>query len=167
MKLVVAWRLEAQESFSMRIVSMSELVRVGKTHCQGHQDPSKSVSIFDRETEANLKMVWLNAVFPFCADVLYVFQISEESVLKPGTQADTAMARADTAEIDLLLLQTQLSHTARRCWTRSAPPCYVHEPNMRFPCKCVPGSARLMNGESAPQACGPGESDARRDRPGR
>ena len=30
---------------------MSELVRVGKTHCQGHQDPSKSVSIFDKETE--------------------------------------------------------------------------------------------------------------------
>ena len=35
---------------------MNELVRVGKTHCQGHQDPDKSVSIFDRETEANSKM---------------------------------------------------------------------------------------------------------------
>ena len=36
--------------------------RVGKTHCQGHQDPSKSVSIFLRETEANLKMVSINRV---------------------------------------------------------------------------------------------------------
>ena len=35
---------------------MSELVTVGKTHWQGRQDPSKSVSIFDRETEANFKM---------------------------------------------------------------------------------------------------------------
>ena len=41
---------------------MSELVTVGKTHCQDHQDPSKSVSIFDRETEANLKMVTINSV---------------------------------------------------------------------------------------------------------
>ena len=41
---------------------MSELVTVGKTHCQGHQDPSKSVSIFDRETEANLKMVSIGSV---------------------------------------------------------------------------------------------------------
>jgi hypothetical protein len=31
--------------------------RVGKTHCQGHQNPSKSVPIFLRGTEANLKMV--------------------------------------------------------------------------------------------------------------
>ena len=31
--------------------------RVGKTHCQGHQDPSKRVSIFLRGTEANYKMV--------------------------------------------------------------------------------------------------------------
>ena len=46
----------------MRIVNMSELVRGGKTHCQGHQDPSRSVSIFDRETEANSKMVSINAV---------------------------------------------------------------------------------------------------------
>ena len=37
--------------------------RVGKTHCQGHQDPSKSVSIFLRETEANVKMVFIYAVF--------------------------------------------------------------------------------------------------------
>ena len=37
--------------------------RVGKTHCQGHQDTSKSVSIFLRETEANLKMVFIYAVF--------------------------------------------------------------------------------------------------------
>ena len=42
---------------------MSELVTVGKTHCQGHQDPSKSVSIFLRETEANVKMVFIYAVF--------------------------------------------------------------------------------------------------------
>ena len=42
---------------------MSELARAGKTPCQGHQDPSKSVSIFDRETEANLKMLSINA-FP-------------------------------------------------------------------------------------------------------
>ena len=41
---------------------MSELARAGKTPCQGHQDPSKSVSIFDRETEANSKMVSINAV---------------------------------------------------------------------------------------------------------
>ena len=46
----------------MRIVRRSELVTVGKTHCQDHQDPSKSVSIFDRETEANLKMVSINSV---------------------------------------------------------------------------------------------------------
>ena len=37
--------------------------RVGKTHCQGRQDPSKSVSIFLRETEANSKMVFIYAVF--------------------------------------------------------------------------------------------------------
>ena len=36
--------------------------RVGKTHCQGHQDPSKSVSIFLRETEANVKMVSISSV---------------------------------------------------------------------------------------------------------
>ena len=41
---------------------MSELVTVGKTHCQGHQDPSKSVFIFDRETEANVKMISIYAV---------------------------------------------------------------------------------------------------------
>ena len=41
----------------MRFVSMSWLVRVGKTHGQGRQDPSKSVPIFLRGTEANLKMV--------------------------------------------------------------------------------------------------------------
>ena len=32
---------------------MSWLVRVGKTHGQGRQDPSKSVPIFLRGTEAN------------------------------------------------------------------------------------------------------------------
>ena len=31
--------------------------RVGKTHCQGHQDPSKTVPIFLGTPEANLKMV--------------------------------------------------------------------------------------------------------------
>ena len=31
--------------------------RVGKTHCQGHQDPSKRVPIFLRGTEALIKMV--------------------------------------------------------------------------------------------------------------
>ena len=31
--------------------------RVGKTHCQGHQDPSKRVPIFPGTQEANLKMV--------------------------------------------------------------------------------------------------------------
>ena len=36
--------------------------RVGKTHCQGHQDPSKRVSIFLGETEANVKMVSINRV---------------------------------------------------------------------------------------------------------
>ena len=36
--------------------------RVGKTHCQGHQDPSKRVSIFLGETEANLKMVSIYGV---------------------------------------------------------------------------------------------------------
>ena len=36
---------------------MSQLVRVGKTYWQGHQNPSKSVPIFLRGTEANLKMV--------------------------------------------------------------------------------------------------------------
>ena len=38
------------------------LYRVGKTHCQGHQDPSKRVSIFLGETEANLKMVSISLV---------------------------------------------------------------------------------------------------------
>ena len=38
-------------------LASSTLVRVGKTHWQGHQDPSKSVPIFLRGTEANLKMV--------------------------------------------------------------------------------------------------------------
>ena len=36
---------------------MSWLVRVGRTHWQGHQDPSKSVPIFERGTEADLEMV--------------------------------------------------------------------------------------------------------------
>ena len=49
---------------------MSELVRVGKTHCQGHQDPSKSVPVFERGTGANFKMVSINR-FPFRAVVLY------------------------------------------------------------------------------------------------
>ena len=35
---------------------------VYKTHCQGHQDPSKRVSIFLGETEANVKMVSINGV---------------------------------------------------------------------------------------------------------
>ena len=38
--------------------------RVGKTHCQSHQDPSKSISIFLRETEANLKMVSISHFLP-------------------------------------------------------------------------------------------------------
>jgi hypothetical protein len=37
--------------------------RVGKTHCQGHQDPSKRVSIFLGETEALIKMVFIYPVF--------------------------------------------------------------------------------------------------------
>jgi len=36
--------------------------RVGKTHCQGHQDPSKRVSIFLGTQEALIKMVSINAV---------------------------------------------------------------------------------------------------------
>ena len=36
--------------------------RLGKTHCQGHQDPSKRVSIFLGETEALIKMVSINGV---------------------------------------------------------------------------------------------------------
>ena len=36
--------------------------RVGKTHCQGHQDPSKRVPIFLRTPEANVKMVPINSV---------------------------------------------------------------------------------------------------------
>ena len=36
--------------------------RVGKTHCQGHQDPSKRVPFFLRGTEANSKMVPIKAV---------------------------------------------------------------------------------------------------------
>ena len=35
---------------------------VGKTHWQGHQDPSKSIPIFLRGTEANLKMVPISRV---------------------------------------------------------------------------------------------------------
>ena len=35
---------------------------MGKTHCQGHQDPSKRVPIFLGGTEANLKMVPINSV---------------------------------------------------------------------------------------------------------
>ena len=38
------------------------VVRVGKTHWQGHQDPSKSVPIFLRGTEANLNMVPISGV---------------------------------------------------------------------------------------------------------
>ena len=42
--------------------------------CQGHQDPSKSVSIFLRETEANLKMVSINGVsMPRCSTVFARF----------------------------------------------------------------------------------------------
>ena len=36
--------------------------RGGRTHWQGHQDQSKSVPIFVRGTEANLKMVSINSV---------------------------------------------------------------------------------------------------------
>ena len=36
--------------------------RVGKTHCQGHQDPSKRVPIFLGTHEANVKMVPIYAV---------------------------------------------------------------------------------------------------------
>jgi len=35
---------------------------VNKTHCQGHQDPSKRVPIFLGGTEANLKMVPIGPV---------------------------------------------------------------------------------------------------------
>ena len=57
----------------MRIVRRSELVTVGKTHCQDHQDPSKSVSIFDRETEANFKVVSMGPVsIPRIRTVQYV-----------------------------------------------------------------------------------------------
>jgi hypothetical protein len=38
------------------------LVSMGKTHCQGHQDPSKSVPIFLRGTEANSKMVTVTVI---------------------------------------------------------------------------------------------------------
>ena len=38
------------------------LGRVGKTHCQGHQDPSKRVPIFLGTQEANLKIVSINRV---------------------------------------------------------------------------------------------------------
>ena len=41
---------------------MSELVTVGKTHWQGRQDPSKSAPIFERGSEANLKMVPVGGV---------------------------------------------------------------------------------------------------------
>ena len=47
----------------MRFGRDSIQYRVGKTHCQCHQDPSKSVSIFLRETEANSKMVFIWPVF--------------------------------------------------------------------------------------------------------
>jgi len=36
--------------------------RVGKTHCQGHQDPSKRVPIFLGGTEALIKMVPIGSV---------------------------------------------------------------------------------------------------------
>jgi hypothetical protein len=36
--------------------------RVGKTHCQGHQIPSKRVPIFLGTQEANLKMVPIGSV---------------------------------------------------------------------------------------------------------
>ena len=36
--------------------------RVGKTHCQGHQDASKRVPIFPGTQEANVKMVPINGV---------------------------------------------------------------------------------------------------------
>ena len=36
--------------------------RVGKTHCQGHQDPSKRVPIFLGTHEANVKMVPIGSV---------------------------------------------------------------------------------------------------------
>ena len=49
---------------------MSELVRVSKTRCQGHQDPSRSVSIFDREIEANVKMEFQFVSFLIRGDVV-------------------------------------------------------------------------------------------------
>ena len=58
----------------MSLVSISYLVRVGKTHWKGHQDPSKSDPIFLRGTEANLKMVPIDhqlTRFPFRGYVLY------------------------------------------------------------------------------------------------
>ena len=50
--------------------------RVGKTQCQGHQDPSKSVSIVLIETEANSKMVFIYAVFISLSRTVWSIRLS-------------------------------------------------------------------------------------------
>ena len=69
---------------------MSELVRVSKTRCQGHQDPSRSVSIFDREIEANVKMVSIGSVsIPRSRTVcIYISYASLLSVYSPIHHTD-------------------------------------------------------------------------------
>ena len=60
----------ARDSDETLYSTVTVLYMVGKTHCQGHQDPSKRVSIFLGETEANLKMVSISWVsIPRCSTV--------------------------------------------------------------------------------------------------
>ena len=47
---------------SSRLGRDSIQYRVGKTHCQGHQDPSKRVPIFPGTPEALIKMVPISSV---------------------------------------------------------------------------------------------------------
>ena len=75
-----------------------------KTHCQGHQNPSKSVPIFLRGTEANLMMVPIYWVpIPRCSTVLPVTlsQSSRGALARKGT-CIAVIASSASGDEDLL-----------------------------------------------------------------
>ena len=70
------------------------LVREGQTHWQGHQDPSKSVPIFLRGTEAYSKMVPINPVhrvpIPLSCTVEVDRAQRESRFVKPSSSASAS-----------------------------------------------------------------------------
>jgi hypothetical protein len=81
--------LQADSQFplaSSRFGRDSIQYRGGKTHCQGRQDPSKSVSIFLRAGKLRQMSRWFPlAGFPFRGDVLYAR--SHAIQIKPASES--------------------------------------------------------------------------------